>query len=80
MKTRKTVSESWNEYEQVVGGNQLLNFGIIFLDKYNKPIDNEYELEELYEKYQEVKKLNFTECAICMTNSQKIQKFAMGIY
>ncbi len=45
MKTRKTVSESWGEYEQVVGRNQLLNFGV-----------NEYELEELYEKYQEVKK------------------------
>lgn len=56
MRTRKTVSESWSEYEQVVGRNQLLNFGVIFLDKYNKPIDNEYELEELYEKYQEVKK------------------------
>ena len=51
MKTRKTVNDNWNEYDKVVGRNQLLNYGIIFTDKYGSPIDNEYELEELNQKF-----------------------------
>ena len=51
MKTRKTVNDNWNEYDKVVGRNQLLNYGIIFIDKYGSPIDNEYELEELNQKF-----------------------------
>ncbi len=51
MKTRKTVNDNWNEYDKVVGRNQLSNYGIIFTDKYGSPIDNEYELEELNQKF-----------------------------
>lgn len=51
MLVSKTINSKWNEYEKVVGRNQLLNFGIIFLDKYKKPIDNEFELEELNEEF-----------------------------
>ena len=51
MKTRKTVNDNWNEYDKVVGKNQLSNYGIIFTDKYGSPIDNEYELEELNQKF-----------------------------
>ena len=51
MKTRKTVNDNWNEYDKVVGRNRLLNYGIIFIDKYGSPIDNEYELEELNQKF-----------------------------
>jgi len=51
MKTRKTVNDNWNEYDKAVGRNQLLNYGIIFIDKYGSPIDNEYELEELNQKF-----------------------------
>lgn len=51
MKTRKTNNIRWNEYDKLVGRNQLLNYGVIFIDKYGYPIDNEYELEELNQKF-----------------------------
>lgn len=52
MKTRKTINKSWNEYDMTQGKIQLMNYGIIFLDEYGCPIDDEYYLEELNEKYQ----------------------------
>jgi hypothetical protein len=58
MKTAITINEKWSDYEKTVARCQLINFRIIFLDKYGKPIDNEYELEELNEKYQKRTKYN----------------------
>lgn len=58
MKTAITINEKWSDYEKTVARCQLLNFRIIFLDKYGKPIDNEYELEELNEKHQKRTKYN----------------------
>ena len=53
LKTTKSLSDRWMEYDRTVGYFQLLNYGVIFLDEYNLPIDNENELEELYKQYQE---------------------------
>lgn len=51
MKKRKTINENWNEYDKSVGRSQLSNYGIIFIDEYDSPIDNEFELEELNKKF-----------------------------
>ena len=51
MKTTTKISEKWNDYDKKVAQCQLNNYGVIFLDEYGFPIDDEYELEELYEQY-----------------------------
>lgn len=56
MKTTKTINESWNSYDKTVAGTQLNNFGVIFLDDFGSPIDNEFELDDLYRKYKDKKK------------------------
>lgn len=45
--TTSYVSGTWSKYDQDVARCQLTNYGKIYLDEYGKPIDNEYELEEL---------------------------------
>lgn len=50
---------SWNEYDYAVAEAQLFNYGCIYLDQYNCPIDREYELEEIY-KNEKIKEA--TEC------------------
>lgn len=45
------IKNSWDGYFQTVGTCQLNNNGIIFLDEYNLPIDNEFEIEELFNKF-----------------------------
>lgn len=55
MKTAKIINESWNSYDKTVAGTQLNNFGVIFLDDFGSPIDDEFELEELYEQYKSKK-------------------------
>lgn len=50
MKTTKTIDNTWNNYDKAVAQAQLFNYGIIYLDNYGKPIDDEYELEELANK------------------------------
>jgi len=45
--TTSYISGTWCKYDQDVARCQLANYGKIFLDEYGKPIDNEYELEEL---------------------------------
>lgn len=50
------INENWNDYSKKVAKCQLNNYGVIFLDNYGCPIDNEYELEELYEAYLNSKK------------------------
>ena len=56
MRTTTEIDEKWNDYSKKVAKCQLNNYGVIFLDDYSCPIDNEYELEELYETYQNSKK------------------------
>jgi hypothetical protein len=51
MKTTKTINTNWCKYDQMVASCHLSNYGIIFLDEWGKPIDNEFELEEAYQQY-----------------------------
>ena len=52
MKTRKTINKGWCEYFKVTAKNHLANYGVIFVDEeYGHPIDNEYELDGLYQMY-----------------------------
>lgn len=51
LKTTKTIKSTWTQYEKVVATGQLMDFGIIFLDEYGCPIDDEYETNELYSIY-----------------------------
>lgn len=48
MKTTKEINKEWSAYEQSVAKCYIANYGIIFLDSFDRPIDNEYEAEELY--------------------------------
>ena len=41
---------SLSDYDLAVMEGQLATYGMIFLDEYGKPVDNEYEQEELFEK------------------------------
>lgn len=56
MITTTEINENWNDYSKKVAKCHLNNYGVIFLDNYGCPIDNEYELEELYEAYLNSKK------------------------
>lgn len=51
MKTCALINEDWNKYDKTVATAQLNNYGIIFLDEFNKPIDNEFDLETLFDNY-----------------------------
>ena len=53
MKTRKTINNTWNEYDRSVAQCMLYNYGIIFLDSYGCPVDDEYQQEDLYNEYLE---------------------------
>ena len=57
MKARKSIKNSWSDYDKTIAQSHLNNFGIIFLDdQYNLPIDNLFELEELYRIYKKEEK------------------------
>lgn len=47
MNTTKEIKKSWSSYDKSVAKAQLSNYGIIYLDKYDKPIDDEFLLEEV---------------------------------
>ncbi|MCC2256176.1 hypothetical protein LKD70_17480 [Ruminococcus sp. CLA-AA-H200] len=51
MVTAKAINDNWSEYDKKVAQCHLANYGIIFLDSYGCPIDDEYATEELYEAY-----------------------------
>lgn len=46
------ISKNWSRYDQTVGQGQLLSYGVIFLDDLGVPIDNDFIVEELFDKYQ----------------------------
>lgn len=50
MKTIKKINGEWSKYDRMVALSQLANYGVIFLDEYDLPIDDEYELEELNQR------------------------------
>ena len=47
MKTTKEIRSEWSEYDRVVAQCQLMNYGKIYLDEYDLPVDDEYLIEEL---------------------------------
>lgn len=51
MKTTKEINKKWNTYDQSIAKCHLFNYGVIFLDYFGYPIDNEYETEELYKEF-----------------------------
>lgn len=51
METTQTINPDWSKYDQMVASCHLTNYGLIFLDDWGTPIDNEYELEEAYQQH-----------------------------
>ena len=49
MNTTKEINSAWSAYDQSVAKCHLINYGIIFLDKYGVPIDDEFLTDELFE-------------------------------
>ena len=47
----KIIDPAWSRYDQSVAECQLLNFGVIFIDRYGLPIDDEDEQEDCYSTY-----------------------------
>lgn len=51
METTNTINPTWNNYDKTVAECHLFNYGVIFIDYWGFPVDDEYELEELYKEY-----------------------------
>lgn len=49
MNTTKEISSAWSAYDQSVAKCHLINYGVIFLDEYSVPIDDEFLADELFE-------------------------------
>lgn len=44
------IEPDWSEYGKLVAHCHLKNVGVIMIDtEYGQPIDNEYDLEEIYQ-------------------------------
>lgn len=41
------INDNWSEYDKTVAKCHLANYGKIYVDEYNQPIDDEYLLEEI---------------------------------
>jgi hypothetical protein len=50
MKKTKRINPNWTAYDKSVAKCHIANYGVIYLDCYGQPIDDEYLLEELYER------------------------------
>lgn len=48
-KTTTEFESWWSEYDYAVADTHMKNYGVIILDEYDCPIDNEYDLEEVEE-------------------------------
>lgn len=55
IRTAKKINGNWGDYDKTVAKCHLMNYGVIFLDEYGCPIDNEYVLEDLYAEYKGAK-------------------------
>lgn len=45
----KEINPTWDNYDKTVAQCHLKNVGVIIVDtKYHNPIDNEYDLDEIY--------------------------------
>lgn len=52
MTIAKEIPAGLSHYDRTVARCHLFNYGVIFLDQFGCPIDNIYETEELFRKYQ----------------------------
>lgn len=79
MKTAKAIDSTWCNYDKTVAEAQLNNFGVIFLDDFGNPIDNEFELDDLYRKYKDKKKSvpSAPAAPLDTKNGEKFAPFAM---
>ena len=48
-KTTNQFETWWSEYDYAVADTHMKNYGVIIVDEYDCPIDNEYDLEEIEE-------------------------------
>jgi hypothetical protein len=45
----KEINPTWDNYDKTVAQCHLKNVGVIIVDtEYHNPIDNEYDLDEIY--------------------------------
>lgn len=45
----KEIDPTWENYDKTVAQCHIKNVGVIIVDtEYHKPIDNEYDLDEIY--------------------------------
>lgn len=52
------INPEWSDYDKMVASCHLANAGVIIVDtEYSQPIDNEYDLEEIYPMLED-RKLN----------------------
>ena len=42
--------DTFEGYDYIVASNHINNYGLIIVDEYGSPIDDEYELEQIYEE------------------------------
>lgn len=48
MNTTYKINNAWNNYDKSVAKCHLSNYGIIFLDSFSLPVDDQYQTDELY--------------------------------
>lgn len=47
--TTTEINPRWRKYDQLTAKAHLFNYGVIYLDEYGFPIDDEYLIEEIRE-------------------------------
>ena len=47
--TTTEINPRWRQYDQLTAKAHLFNYGVIYLDEYGFPIDDEYLIEEIRE-------------------------------
>ena len=46
-----TIQKDWSDYNKTLAICQMDNNGVIFLDDYGCPIDNEFQVDEMFEDF-----------------------------
>lgn len=47
--TTTEINPRWRKYDQLTAKAHLFNYGVIYLDEFGFPIDDEYLIEEIRE-------------------------------
>lgn len=77
MKTTTEIRTDWSEYDKVVAQCQLMNYGKIYLDEYDVPIDDEHDYKNKLHKVFQSYYLNTKGFG---DNEEKIMKRVLHIY